>query len=71
MYKRQTTINAEPCACGRTHRKIGRLLGLTDDMLIIRGVNVFPSQIEQVITEFPEIATQYQIILTTFSYTHL
>ena len=60
-----TTINAEPCACGRTHRKIGRLLGRTDDMLIIRGVNVFPSQIEQVITEFPEIATQYQIILTT------
>ena len=59
-----TTINAEPCACGRTHRKIGRLLGRTDDMLIIRGVNVFPSQIEQVITEFPEIATQYQIILT-------
>ena len=45
-----TTINAEPCACGRTHRKIGRLLGRTDDMLIIRGVNVFPSQIEQVIT---------------------
>ena len=60
-----TTINAEPCACGRTHRKIGRLLGRTDDMLIIRGVNVFPSQIEQVITEFPEIATQYQIILTS------
>ena len=59
-----TTINAEPCACGRTHRKIGRLLGRTDDMLIIRGVNVFPSQIEQVITEFPEIATQYQIILS-------
>ena len=38
--------------------------GRTDDMLIIRGVNVFPSQIEQVITEFPEVATQYQIVLT-------
>lgn len=55
---------AEPCACGRTHRKIDRFRGRTDDMLIIRGVNVFPSQIEQVITTFPEIATQYQIILT-------
>ncbi len=59
-----TRIVSEPCACGRTHRKIDRLRGRTDDMLIIRGVNVFPSQIEQVITEFPEIATQYQIILT-------
>ncbi len=59
-----TRINSEPCACGRTHRKIDRLRGRTDDMMIIRGVNVFPSQIEQVITAFPEIATQYQIILT-------
>ena len=59
-----TRIIAEPCACGRTHRKIDYLRGRTDDMLIIRGVNVFPSQIEQVITEFPEIATQYQIILS-------
>ncbi len=60
-----TRIVSEPCACGRTHRKIDRLRGRTDDMLIIRGVNVFPSQIEQVITGFPEIATQYQIILTS------
>lgn len=59
-----TRIISDECACGRTHRKIDRLRGRTDDMLIIRGVNVFPSQIEQVITEFPEIATQYQIILT-------
>ena len=60
-----TRIISEPCACGRTHRKIDQLRGRTDDMLIIRGVNVFPSQIEQVITNFPEIATHYQIILTT------
>lgn len=60
-----TRIISEPCACGRTHRKIDKLRGRTDDMLIIRGVNVFPSQIEQVITGFPEIATHYQIILTT------
>ena len=55
----------EPCACGRTHRKIDRIVGRTDDMLIIRGVNVFPSQIEQVITGFPEIVPHYQIVLTT------
>ena len=59
-----TRIISEPCPCGRTHRKIDRIIGRTDDMLIIRGVNVFPSQIEQVITGFPEIATQYQIVLT-------
>ena len=60
-----TRIISEPCACGRTHRKIDRIIGRSDDMLILRGVNVFPSQIEQVLTGFPEIATQYQIILTT------
>lgn len=60
-----TRIIAEPCACGRTHRKIDRIVGRTDDMLIIRGVNVFPSQIEQVITGFPEIVPHYQIVLTT------
>ena len=60
-----TRIIDEPCACGRTHRKIDRIVGRTDDMLIIRGVNVFPSQIEQVITGFPEIVPQYQIVLTT------
>lgn len=60
-----TRIIDEECSCGRTHRKIDRIVGRSDDMLILRGVNVFPSQIEQVITEFPEIAPQYQIILTT------
>ncbi|MCD8316582.1 MAG: phenylacetate--CoA ligase [Eggerthellaceae bacterium] len=59
-----TRIISEPCPCGRTHRKIDYLRGRTDDMMIIRGVNVFPSQIEQVITSFPEIVTQYQIILS-------
>ena len=59
-----TRIIPEECSCGRTHRKIDRIIGRTDDMMIIRGVNVFPSQIEQVITGFPEIATQYQIMLT-------
>ena len=60
-----TRIISEPCACGRTHRKIDRILGRTDDMMIIRGVNVFPSQIEQIITSFPEVVPHYQIVLTT------
>ncbi|MCL1837955.1 MAG: phenylacetate--CoA ligase [Propionibacteriaceae bacterium] len=53
------------CDCGRTFRRIDRITGRTDDMLIIRGVNVFPSQIEEVITGFAEITAQYQIVLTT------
>lgn len=60
-----TRIIPGECGCGRTHRKIDRIVGRTDDMLIIRGVNVFPSQIEQVIVGFPEIAAQYQIVLTS------
>lgn len=59
-----TRIIPGECSCGRTHRRIDRIVGRTDDMLIIRGVNVFPSQIEHVIVGFPEIAAQYQIILT-------
>src|SRR5690606_29982170 len=42
-------IDPTPCRCGRTHRRMGRVLGRSDDMLIIRGVNVFPSQIEAVL----------------------
>lgn len=53
------------CECGRTFRRIDRIAGRTDDMMILRGVNVFPSQIEEEIVSFPEIAPQYQLILTT------
>ncbi len=60
-----TRIISEPCACGRTHRKIDKIRGRTDDMLILRGVNVFPSQIEQVITSFEEVVPHYQIVLST------
>ncbi len=49
------------CDCGRTHRRLSRILGRTDDMLIINGVNVFPSQIEEKIMKIPEVATNYQI----------
>lgn len=59
-----TRILPGECKCGRTHRRIDRLHGRTDDMMIIRGVNVFPSQIENVCAAFPEVADWYQIELT-------
>lgn len=57
-------INPEPCPCGRTHRRLSRIQGRTDDMMIINGVNVFPSQIEEVIMSIPEVGTNYLIHLT-------
>ena len=59
-----TRILPGECACGRTHRRIDRLHGRTDDMLIIRGVNVFPSQIEDVMKTFDQVSSWYQIELT-------
>ncbi|MGC9443516.1 MAG: phenylacetate--CoA ligase family protein [Candidatus Methanospirareceae archaeon] len=53
--------DGEPCACGRAHVRISRIKGRTDDMLIVRGVNLYPSQIEDVLMSFPEVATNYQI----------
>jgi phenylacetate-CoA ligase len=52
------------CSCGRTFRRMERVTGRTDDMLIIRGVNVYPSQIEQVLMGLPGVAPHYQVILT-------
>ena len=52
------------CACGRTLRRMDRITGRTDDMLIIRGVTVFPSQIQQVISSIAEVTSYYQIVLT-------
>lgn len=60
-----TRILPGECKCGRTHRRIDRLHGRTDDMLILRGVNVFPSQVEDVMKTFPEVSSWYQIELTT------
>ena len=57
------TLTDEPCACGRTHVRMGRVMGRTDDMLIIRGVNVFPSQIEHALLQVEGIVPQYQIIV--------
>jgi phenylacetate-CoA ligase len=59
-----TRLSDEPCACGRTHVRIMRVTGRSDDMLIIRGVNVYPSQIEAALVGFPDLAPHYQIILT-------
>jgi len=59
-----TRLSDEPCACGRTHVRILRLTGRSDDMLIIRGVNVYPSQVEAVLVDFPALAPHYQIVLT-------
>jgi len=59
-----TTLTNEPCICGRTHTRIMRVTGRDDDMLIIRGVNVFPSQIEAFLVGFPGLAPHYQIVLT-------
>lgn len=58
-----TRFIPEPCPCGRTHRRIERIKGRTDDMLIISGVNVFPSQIETVLMNTPEVGNNYQIVL--------
>ncbi len=58
-----TRIISEPCACGRTHRLLDRMKGRTDDMLIISGVNVFPSQVESVLMGVPEVGNNYQIVI--------
>jgi phenylacetate-CoA ligase len=58
-----SAVYPEPCPCGRIHRRIKRIKGRTDDMLIINGVNVFPSQIEDVIMKMREIGTNYQIVV--------
>jgi phenylacetate-CoA ligase len=53
----------EKCACGRTSARMERLLGRTDDMIIVRGVNVFPSQIETVLLQVGDVGPHYQIIV--------
>jgi phenylacetate-CoA ligase len=58
-----TSILAGPCACGRTHRRINRITGRSDDMLIVRGVNIYPQQIERVLMATPGIGRNYVIQL--------
>jgi len=58
-----TSLNPEPCICGRTHVRMNKVSGRTDDMLIIRGVNVFPSQIESVLMEMDDVEPYYQLVV--------
>jgi len=58
-----TGFYTEPCPCGRTHRRLRRITGRSDDMLIINGVNVFPSQIEEVIMSMKEVGNNYLIVV--------
>lgn len=64
-----TRLNKEVCACGRTHARMDKTTGRSDDMLKIRGVNVFPSQIESVIMNIKEVAGHYQLVLRREGYT--
>ncbi len=59
-----TSLTYEKCECGRTHCRMAKPTGRSDDMLKIRGVNVFPSQIESVIMNIPQIAPHYQLVVT-------
>ena len=63
-----TSLTYEPCKCGRTTARMARVVGRTDDMLIIRGVNVFPSQIESVLMSMPELGKMYEIVVDRVNY---
>ena len=60
-----TRILPGNCPCGRQHKRIDRMKGRTDDMIVLRGVNIFPIQIEQVLLSFKELGTDYLITLQT------
>ena len=60
-----TSVYSEKCPCGRTHKRIARIKGRTDDMFIVKGVNVFPMQIETVLMGIPEVGRNYLIELDT------
>ena len=63
-----TSLNAAPCPCGRTHRRIERITGRTDDMLIVKGVNIYPVQVERVLMRFTELGSDYLIVLATVNH---
>jgi phenylacetate-CoA ligase len=58
-----TRLTYEPCACGRTHARMEKVMGRTDDMLIIKGVNVFPTQIESVLVGMERVGPHYQLVV--------
>jgi len=57
------SVTREPCPCGRTFARMSRVVGRTDDMLIIRGVNVFPSEIERVLLSVRGLEPHYQLVV--------
>lgn len=63
-----SVLNIEKCSCGRTHGRMKKPMGRTDDMLIIRGINVFPSQIEEVLMKVKEIEPHYLIVVDRKNY---
>ena len=63
-----TRIIPGPCECGRTHRRIDRIKGRTDDMMILKGVNIYPIQIEKKLMEIPGVGTNFVIILERQGY---
>ena len=60
-----TRVLGRSCPCGRNHVRIDRMRGRSDDMIVLRGVNIFPIQIEKILMQFPELASNYLITLTT------
>jgi phenylacetate-CoA ligase len=58
-----TSLDPEPCPCGRTTARMSRVKGRTDDMLVIKGVNVYPSQVEAALLTLPEVAPHYQLVV--------
>ena len=60
-----TSIISGQCPCGRTHKRLARLQGRSDDMMILKGVNIFPIQIEKILLKFKELSTDYLITLQT------
>ena len=58
-----TRIIPEPCGCGRTFRRMARVMGRTDDMLIIKGVNLYPSEIESALLGIEELEPHYQLVV--------
>ena len=58
------SLSSEPCRCGRTLVRMSAIRGRTDDMLIIRGVNVFPTQVEEVLGRVPELSSHYQLVVS-------
>ena len=63
-----TSMVPEPCPCGRAHRRLARIRGRTDDMFIVRGVNIFPIQIEQVLMSLPQVGRNYVAVIDREGY---